>query len=32
VMIRFKSVYCMWSLLLNDDTRFHSIYDLMIYK
>jgi hypothetical protein len=22
VMIRFKSVYCMWSLLLNDDTRF----------
>jgi hypothetical protein len=22
MMIRFKSVYCMWSLLLNDDTRF----------
>jgi hypothetical protein len=22
MMVRFKSVYCMWSLLLNDDTRF----------
>jgi hypothetical protein len=32
VMIRFKSVYCMWSLLLNDDTSFHFIYDLIIYK
>jgi hypothetical protein len=32
VMIRFKSVYYMWSLLLNDDTRFHCYLMCDLYR